>query len=180
MFDVGVPPASVLCGDTINDECVLTIISLRTQRMKAPFTINQFLNSLTFIRVVMVLKLMTFSNCSHFDHCTLYLDGPAMKYTARHHSSSATSIVPHVLPLTYISVQGVRSLMSSAGNLSLLGAELALLRAKGWILAPRSKLISLIDIYTTYYGFFSHQIKELLCKCLFSIMHYLLCFMLLV
>jgi hypothetical protein len=33
MFEVGVPPASVLRGETIDDERVLTIISLRGHRM---------------------------------------------------------------------------------------------------------------------------------------------------
>jgi hypothetical protein len=65
--------------------------------------------------------------------------------------------------------------------LSLLGAEPALLRAKGWIVVWRSKLISGVGICTTYCGvFFPHEIKELLCKCLFSIILYLLCFTLLV
>jgi hypothetical protein len=31
-------------------------------------------------------QLMTFSNCGHFDHYTLYSNRPTMKYTTRHHS----------------------------------------------------------------------------------------------
>jgi hypothetical protein len=73
MFEVGVPPAFVLHGETINDEQVLTIISLQGQIMEGPFSMNQFLNSLIFIRVVKVLELLTFSNRGHFDHCTLCL-----------------------------------------------------------------------------------------------------------
>jgi hypothetical protein len=67
-------------------------------------------------------------------------------------------------------------MMSSIGylSLSLLGVEPALLRAKGFsTVAPRSKLISGLYIYRTYCGVFSHEIKELLCKYLFSIMRYL-------
>jgi hypothetical protein len=46
-------------------------------------------------------------------------------------------------------------------SLSLLGAELALLRAKGyWIVAPRSKLISELGICTTYCGFFLMKLKN--------------------
>jgi hypothetical protein len=42
MFEVGVPPASVLCGETIGNERVLTIISLRVQRMKVPLASTNF------------------------------------------------------------------------------------------------------------------------------------------
>jgi hypothetical protein len=52
--------------------------------------------------------------------------------------------------------------MSSTGylSLSLLGVESALLRAKDyWIVAPRSKLISGLGIYTTYCGFFLMKLK---------------------
>jgi hypothetical protein len=86
MFEVGVPPASVLCGETINDERVLTIISLKGQRMKVLLASTSF-SIPSFIRVVKVLKLMTFSNRDHFDHCALYWDGPVMMYMARHHRS---------------------------------------------------------------------------------------------
>jgi hypothetical protein len=55
MFEVGVPLTCVLRGETINDERVLTIISLRGQKMKEPFSINQFLNPPVFIRIVKVL-----------------------------------------------------------------------------------------------------------------------------
>jgi hypothetical protein len=36
---------------------------------KSPFSINQFLNSLLFVRIVKVLELTTFSNHGHFDNC---------------------------------------------------------------------------------------------------------------
>jgi hypothetical protein len=57
--------------------------------------------------------------------------------------------------LFIVSVQGVGSLMSFRRYLSLLGAEPALLRWKGWIVEPRSKLIPEIGICTTYCGVFS-------------------------
>jgi hypothetical protein len=66
----------------------------------------------------------------------------------------------HVLPLTYISVQGVGSMISSMGYLSLLGAESALLGANGWTTSPRSELISRIGIYTTYCEFFVVKLKN--------------------
>jgi hypothetical protein len=66
----------------------------------------------------------------------------------------------HVLPLTYISVQGVGSMISSMGYLSLLGAESALLGADGWTASLRAKLISRIGICTTYCGFFVMKLKN--------------------
>jgi hypothetical protein len=42
MFEVGVPPAFVLRGETIGDECVLTIISLRGKGMKVPLASTSF------------------------------------------------------------------------------------------------------------------------------------------
>jgi hypothetical protein len=42
MFEVGVPLTSVLRGETINDDWVLTIISLRGQRMKVPLALTSF------------------------------------------------------------------------------------------------------------------------------------------
>jgi hypothetical protein len=42
MFEVGVPPTSVFCGETIDDEWVLTIISLRGQRMKVSLASTSF------------------------------------------------------------------------------------------------------------------------------------------
>jgi hypothetical protein len=53
--------------------------------------------------------------------------------------------------------------MSSMGylSLSLLGAESALLEAKGcWTVAPISKLIFGLVIYTTYCGFFLMKLKN--------------------
>jgi hypothetical protein len=54
---------------------------------ESPFSINQFLNPLLFIRILKVLEHMALSNRGHFDYCTLCWDGPTMKYTARHYSS---------------------------------------------------------------------------------------------
>jgi hypothetical protein len=42
MFEVGVPPTSVLRGETIGDERDFTIISLRGQRMKVPLASTSF------------------------------------------------------------------------------------------------------------------------------------------
>jgi hypothetical protein len=42
MLEVGVPSASVLYSETIDDERVLTIISLRGQRMKVPLASTGF------------------------------------------------------------------------------------------------------------------------------------------
>jgi hypothetical protein len=80
MFEVRVPPASVLHGETIGDERVWTINIFAGPENESPFSINQFLNPLIFIRVVKVLELMTFSILGHFNHCTLCCDGSTMKY----------------------------------------------------------------------------------------------------
>jgi hypothetical protein len=42
MFEVGVPSASVFRGETIDDERVLTIVSLRGQGMKVPLASTGF------------------------------------------------------------------------------------------------------------------------------------------
>jgi hypothetical protein len=42
MFEVGVPLTSVLRGETIDDDWVLTIIFLRGQRMKVPLALTSF------------------------------------------------------------------------------------------------------------------------------------------
>jgi hypothetical protein len=163
MFEAGVPPASVLRGETIGDERVFDNNNFAGTENESPFSINQFLNPLIFIRVVKVLEVMTFSNRGHFDHCTLCWDMPARKYAASITIALATLIVLDVLPLTHISVQGVGSLMSFRGYMSLylLGEELALLGAMGcWTVASRSKLISGIGICRTYCGIFLMKLKN--------------------
>jgi hypothetical protein len=42
MFEVGVPPSSMLHGETIDDERVLTITSLQGHRMKVPSASTSF------------------------------------------------------------------------------------------------------------------------------------------
>jgi hypothetical protein len=118
---------------------------------ESPFSINQFLNTLIFIRIVNVLELTTFSNHGHFDHCTLCLGRVDHDIWLGITVASITLIVLDVSPLTYISVQGIGSLTSSTGYLSLylFREEPALLGAKGWTVASRFKLISEICIYTT-------------------------------
>jgi hypothetical protein len=67
MFEAGVPPASVLRGETIGDERVFDNNNFAGPENESPFSINQLLNPLIFIRVVKVLEVMTFSNRGHFD-----------------------------------------------------------------------------------------------------------------
>jgi hypothetical protein len=42
MFEVGVPPASVFCGETTGNEKVLTIISFQGQGIKVPLASTGF------------------------------------------------------------------------------------------------------------------------------------------
>jgi hypothetical protein len=68
-WEAAIPPPSLFYGETIDEEWVFRIISLRGHRMKFPSSSFSF-SSPSFVWIVKVLELMTLSSHGRFDHCT--------------------------------------------------------------------------------------------------------------
>jgi hypothetical protein len=98
---------------------------------ESPFIINQFVNRLLFIRIVKVLELTTSLIMVTFTTTHSARMARPRSIQLGIIVASTTSIILNVLPLAYISVQGVGSLMSYMGYLSLLGVDSELIGVKG-------------------------------------------------